>query len=116
MAEPVYVYCLFTDFVLPVGLRAFCTVREQEGLTAIVTRDDAEHRGLPYTYAARLITLTVHSSLEAVGFIAAISDKLARAGISCNVLAGYCHDHLLVPVARADDAMRLLNEIADSNK
>lgn len=115
MAEPVYVYCVFTDFALPDGLLAFCTVREEEGLTAIVERDDAEHRGLPYTYTARLITLTVHSSLDAVGFIATISRKLADAGIPCNVIAGYYHDHLLVPVGQADNAMRLLQEIAASS-
>ena len=115
MAEPVYVYCLFTDFALPDGLLAFCTVREEEGLTAIVERDHAEHRGLPYTYTARLITLTVHSSLDAVGFIATISRKLADADIPCNVIAGYYHDHLLVPVGQADNAMRLLREIAASS-
>ncbi|MFL9989330.1 ACT domain-containing protein [Paraburkholderia sediminicola] len=69
---------------------------------------------MSYTYDARLITLSVQSSLEAVGFIAVISHKLAVAGISCNVIAGYCHDHILVPVDRAEEAMTLLHEIATS--
>ena len=80
MAQPVYVYCSFIDFSLPAGLTAFCTVREGEGLTAVVKRSDAEQLGLPYTFESRLITLSVHSSFEAVGFIPAISRTLAQAG------------------------------------
>ena len=67
---------------------------------------------LPYTYESRLITLSIHSSLEAVGFIAVISRTLAQAGIPCNAIAGYCHDHVFVPVDRAEEAMTLLNGIA----
>jgi hypothetical protein len=114
MAEATYVYCSFPDFTLPTGLPAFCIVREREGLTAIIERDEALRRGLAYTYDARLITLSVHSSLDAVGFIAVISRRLAGAGISCNVVAGYYHDHILVPVDRAEEAMTLLLEIAAS--
>lgn len=114
MAQPIYVYCSFPDFTLPAGLPALCTMREHEGLTAIVERGDAVRFRLASTYEARLITLAVHSSLEAVGFIAVVSRKLADAGISCNVIAGYYHDHILVPIERADDAMTLLYEIAGS--
>jgi uncharacterized protein len=114
MAEPIYVYCTFPDFVLPAGLLAFCTVREQEGLTAVVECNDAKRLGLPYTYESRLITLSVHSSLDAVGFIAVISHKLAMANIPCNTIAGYYHDHILVPVGRAEEAIATLREIARS--
>ncbi|BEU21217.1 ACT domain-containing protein [Paraburkholderia terrae] len=114
MAEATYVYCSFPEFTVPTGLLAFCIIREREGLTAIIERDEALRRGLAYTYDARLITLSVHSSLEAVGFIAVISRKLAGAGISCNVIAGYYHDHILVPVEKAEEAMTLLLEIAAS--
>ncbi|MGF6921698.1 ACT domain-containing protein [Paraburkholderia sp. 40] len=112
MAEPTYVYCSFPDSVLPSGLLALCTVREREGLTAIVERDDAQRLGLPYTYDARLITLSVHSSLEAVGFIAIVSRELAAAGIPCNTIAGYYHDHILVPVDQVEEAMTVLRTIA----
>ncbi|WP_186105315.1 ACT domain-containing protein [Burkholderia gladioli] len=115
MAEATYVYCSFPEFTVPTGLLAFCIIREREGLTAIIERDEALRRGLAYTYDARLITLSVHSSLEAVGFIAVISRKLAGAGISCNVIAGYYHDHILVPVEKAEQAMTLLLEIAASS-
>jgi uncharacterized protein len=114
VAPAVYVYCSFPDFVLPVGVSALCTIRESEGLTAILDRADARRLRLEYVYDARLITLSVHSSLNAVGFIKVISSKLADAGIPCNVIAGYYHDHILVPVDRADEAMDRLREIAAS--
>jgi hypothetical protein len=116
MAQPVYVYCSFIDFSLPAGLTAFCTVREGEGLTAVVAGADAQRLRWPYTFESRLVTLSVHSSLEAVGFIAVISRTLAQAGISCNAIAGYYHDHVLIPVDRAEEAMSLLNEIAAGSR
>jgi hypothetical protein len=107
-----FVYCCFADFALPVGLTALCTVREDEGLTAIVDKRDADRRALPYVYESRLITLTVHSSLEAVGFLALVTARLAAAGIACNAIAGYHHDHLLVPATRADEAVDALLALA----
>lgn len=59
----------------------------------------------------RMITLTVHSSLDAVGFLSAIAAELSRARISTNVLAGFYHDHLLVPEDRAVEAMRVLRQM-----
>jgi uncharacterized protein len=112
MALPIYVFCSFPDFMLPDGLATFCTVRELEGLTAVIEQSDANRLRLPYTYESRLITLMVHSSLEAVGFIAVISRELAQAGIPCNAIAGYRHDHVFVPVERAEESMTLLKAIA----
>ena len=100
MAQPVYVFCSFIDFGLPAGLTPFCTVREGEGLTAVVARSDAQRLRLPHTIESRLITLSVHSSLETVAFIAVISRTLAQAGISCIAISGYYHDHVLIPVDR----------------
>ncbi|WP_321907920.1 ACT domain-containing protein [Paraburkholderia sp. J11-2] len=114
MAPAVYVYCSFPEFNIPTGLPCLCTFRESEGLTAIVERTEAQRLGVCYTYAARLITLSVHSSLNAVGFIAVISRTLAEAKIPCNIIAGYYHDHLLVPVDQADEAMTQLHEISTS--
>ena len=59
------------------------------------------------------LTLDVHSSLDAVGLTAAVSRTLADHDIPCNVLAGYHHDHLLVPIDRADEATRLLTAGGD---
>lgn len=107
-----FVYCCFADFALPIGLTALCTFRELEGLTAIVEKREADRCGLAYVFESRLITLTVHSALDAVGFLALVTSRLAAAGIACNAVAGYHHDHLLVPVARADEAMAVLQALA----
>ena len=88
------------------------TIREAEGLTAVVRRERADALGVSYDYLAAWITLRVHSALDAVGLTAAVSSALARAGISCNVIAGYHHDHLLVPADRAADALAALSDLA----
>ena len=82
--------------------------REQEGVTAILPRARAEAAGLSYSFVAAWITLTVHSSLEAVGLTAAVSQALAQAGISCNIVAALHHDHLFVPLKNAARATQVL--------
>ena len=86
--------------------------REAEGLTLVLPWDEAEAAELSPTFPCRMITLNVHSALEAVGFIAAVATKLAAAGMGVNPVAGFYHDHLFVPEDRAEEAMRLLNEMA----
>jgi hypothetical protein len=98
----------------PAGVRAVVTVREDEGLTVVVLRQDADAFGLPYDFVAAWITLRVHSALAGLGLTAAVSRALADAGISCNVVAGFFHDHLFVPHDRADDALRALASLAAS--
>ncbi len=91
---------------------ARATISESEGLTLVVTVEDAVAVGAPIDFEAAWLTLTVWSSLEAVGLTAAVSRVLADAGIACNALAGYHHDHLLVPFDRVDDAIRLLRALS----
>lgn len=68
--------------------------------------------GLAYPGTFRRVTLSVHSSLDAVGFMAAISTRLAANGIGVNPVAAYFHDHLFIPSARATEAMALLESFA----
>ena len=89
-------FCTCADGALPNGAEPLASFREREGLTLVLERRQAERLGLPYEYVAAWITLTVHSSLAAVGLTAAFATALAEAGISCNVMAGYFHDHLFV--------------------
>lgn len=96
----------------PLSGGIMAAVREAEGLTVVMPRADADSAGLPYDFVGAWITLEVHSSLEAVGLTAAVSAALTEAKISCNVLAGFHHDHLLVPVADADRALEVLHELA----
>ena len=93
---------------------ASATVVEDEGLTVVLAREDADRLGVTYDFVATWITLTVHSALEAVGLTAAFSRALAEAGISCNVLAGFHHDHLLVPAGEKDRAMSVLQALRRS--
>jgi hypothetical protein len=90
-------------------------VVEDEGPTYVVSVEQAEEVGAPVDFDAAWLTLTVHSSLEAVGLTAAFSAALGAAGIPCNVLAGFHHDHLLVPVERADDAIGALLRLRDGD-
>jgi uncharacterized protein len=82
--------------------------QEDEGTTGIIKKEDADVNGLSYSSVWSLITLNVHSDLEAVGFLAHITDRLAKAAISVNVVSAYYHDHLFVPVNKARDAVDLL--------
>jgi hypothetical protein len=88
--------------------------REREGRTVIIERLDAESLGLACGYVMAWITLNVHSSLEAVGLTAAFATALGEAGISCNVIAGFYHDHLFVGKDDAQKAMTVLRELAAS--
>ena len=87
---------------------AIATFREDEGLTVVISRRRADELHLPYSYVAAWITLTVHSDLNAVGFLAAITRALAQAGLSCNVIAALFHDHLFVPYEKRHETMEAL--------
>jgi len=95
-------------------LNGLATIVELEGTTVVLRRQDADSEFLPYDFVARWITLTAHSSLETVGLTATIALTLAEAGVSSNVLAGFHHDHLLVPAHQAEMSMTVLRELARS--
>jgi hypothetical protein len=95
-------------------LAAIGLFQEAEGLTVILPRQQADAASLPYTGVFRLITLAVHSSLEAVGFMAIITTLLAKHQISVNPISAYYHDHLFVPLAQAEQAIQLLQSLAQS--
>ena len=111
----IFVFCtISTDKPIPAALNPLLTFREQEGMTLVILREEAEAAGLSHAFGSRLITLTVHSALDAVGFLAAITARLAGAGISANAVSAFHHDHLFVRVDRADDAMAVLREISSN--
>jgi hypothetical protein len=97
---------------LPDGADPVVTVREPEGVTLVLARDEADRLGLSYAYVAAMVTLQVHSALDAVGLTAAVARELTEHGISCNVVAGYFHDHLFVPHERGEDVVALLEALA----
>ena len=91
---------------------ALASFVEDEGVSLVVPRAHAEAHALPHDGAFRCLTLTVHSSLAAVGLTAAVARALAERGIAANVIAAAHHDHVLVPSARADDAMDALRALS----
>ncbi|MFI0926962.1 ACT domain-containing protein [Streptomyces sp. NPDC021012] len=100
------------DGPAPAGVAPVVTVAETEGLTLVVRQEEADAAGLAYDYVAGRITLRVHSALDAVGLTAAVATELAAAGLSCNVVAGFHHDHLFVEHDRADEALAVLDRLS----
>ncbi len=90
--------------------------REVEGITVIFERNVADTLNLSYDYVASWITLEVRSALSAVGLTAAFSTALAQRGISCNVVAGYHHDHLFVDTTKAKQAMQVLKALSEAER
>jgi len=105
-----FIFCS-VDFEDWLRLDPIGVFREEEGLTLTLDRNIADRENIPYASVFRMITLTVHSSLDAVGFLAAITNKLAEYGISVNAISAYYHDHLFVPTAQAERAIELLSHL-----
>lgn len=109
----IFVFCtIAADQSIPSALDPLLTFREQEGTTLVILREEAEAAGLRQAFASRLITLTVYSALDAVGFLAAVTARLAETGISVNAVSAFHHDHLFVPADRAEDAIAVLRQIS----
>ena len=108
-----YVYVALPDMRRAAELAPLALFCEEEAVTHVLPRTVAEANGLDYTYPCRRITLTVDSALEAVGMLAAITTRLAAAGISVNPFAAYHHDHLFVPADAARKAMAVLESFAE---
>lgn len=114
LIEDEYVFCTvpngkYGDYQDLFPLASFI---EAEGLTLVVTRENADNFGLTYDSVFKCITLTVHSSLEAVGLTAAVSAKLSEHQISANIIAAYYHDHVFIPAGSAEKALGLLSEFS----
>jgi hypothetical protein len=116
LLDGIYVFTTLAPGILqPEGLEAMMVFREREGTTLIVTEEAAKAAGLTASFRCRMITLNIHSSLEAVGFLAAITTRLASAGMGVNPVSAFYHDHLFVPAERAEQAMVLLRGLAAEN-
>ena len=113
LLDGIYVFATLASGVAqPKNLEPVMVFREREGTTLIVTEEAAKAAGLTASFRCRMITLNIHSSLEAVGFLAAITARLAAAGMGVNPISAFYHDHLFVPADRAEEAMDLLRNLA----
>ncbi|MFH7017620.1 ACT domain-containing protein [Flavobacterium sp. FlaQc-47] len=86
--------------------------KEKEAITLILKKEIADTLKLDYSVVMSWITLTVHSSLEAVGLTAAFSKALSEHEISCNVVAAFYHDHIFVNKKDTDKAMQILHSFS----
>lgn len=107
-----YVFATLKDGTLPPDLPARMVFQEAEGTTLILLKEDADAQGLAYEFPCRMITLDVHSSLDAVGFIARVASELAKSGMGVNPVSGFFHDHLFVPDGREEEALGILAQLA----
>lgn len=112
LVDGVYVFITIPSVDVPKDISPRMRFEEAEGTTLIMLRDEAVALGLNYEFPCRMITLNVHSSLEAVGFIAYIATQLAKHDMGVNPVSGFYHDHLFVPDGRELDALKILEQIA----
>lgn len=114
--KPVLRRNAFAFCLVPAGKQvprdSFATIVEDEGTTVIVPLESAGREGLDPLYVAACITLTVHSDLAAVGFLAAVTAELAADGISCNAVSAVYHDHLFVPLDRGERALEIVSRLS----
>jgi uncharacterized protein len=108
-----YVFCTIKNIADIDNADVVLIFKEEEGYTIVVDKQLADQLNLAYNFISSWITLTVHSSLEAVGLTSAFSQALANENISCNVVAGYFHDHLFVDERDAERALTILKKLSD---
>ena len=114
LRSDVYVFCSipngkYGDLTAANPIASF---QEKEGLSLVMTQQEATQNKLSYEGTFRCITLDIHSSLHAVGLTAVVSQALAEKQISANMIAGCHHDHIFIPTSLAEQALRIIENIS----
>jgi hypothetical protein len=112
LIDGLYVFVTVQPGQIPKGISHRMMFEEAEGITLIMLKSEADAHDLAYEFPCRMITLNIHSSLDAVGFMARISSELAKHDMGVNPVSGFFHDHLFVPDGREDDAMNVLQKLS----
>jgi len=111
LQEGIYVFATVTDiFVIPRSL-TIMEFQEVEGTSLILKKEHAERLELTYDYEAAWITIDNVTQLHEVGLTAKFSTALADADLSCNVIAGFYHDHIFVDYKTGEKAVQILNNL-----
>ena len=109
-----YVFCSIIDINKISINNIICSFKESEGYSIIIPKEEAIKNNLQFYFVSAWITLEIDSTLESVGITSAFSKKLTKAGISCNVIAAYHHDHIFVPYLDKHKAMKILSDMYES--
>ena len=109
-----YVFCSIIDINKISMNNIICSFKESEGYSIIISKEEAIKNNLQFYFISAWITLEIDSTLESVGITSAFSKKLTKAGISCNVIAAYHHDHVFVPYLDKHKAMKILSDMYES--
>ena len=109
-----YVFCSIIDINQISINNIISSFKESEGYSIIISREEAIKNNLPFYFISAWITLDIESTPDSVGLTSSFSKKLKKAGISCNVVAGYHHDHIFVPYQERLKAMKILSDMYES--
>ena len=101
------------EMIAELGLSPKAVMVEDEGMTLVLNQNEADKHHYSYEGIYACITLSIHSSLDAVGLTAAFANKLKDFGISANVIAGYYHDHIFVQQSVSEQALSALEEFSN---
>lgn len=106
-----YVFCFINEININ---NIICSFKEPKGYSIIISKEDAIKNNLQFYFVSAWITLEIDSTLDSVGLTSAFSKKLTKAGISCNVVAAYNHDHIFVPYKKRLKAVKILSDMYES--
>ena len=109
-----YVFCSIIDINKISMSNIICSFKESEGYSIIISKEEATINNLPFYFISAWITLNIDSKLDSVGLTSSFSRELSKAGISCNVIAAYLHDHIFVPYIDKHKAMKILSDMYES--
>ena len=112
--EGEYVFCFIEDIDKINITNIICSFKESKGYSIITSKEEAINNNLPFYFVSAWITIEIDSTLDSVGLTSAFSKKLTKAGISCNVVAAYHHDHIFVPYLERLKAMKILSDMYES--
>ena len=88
-----------------------CSFKEDGKYSLILKKEFANKYGMSYDFIAAWISLELYSSLDSVGLTSMFSKALSDNNISCNVIAGYHHDHIFVNYKDKELAFDILNKL-----